>query len=223
MSYEPARAGAPAPARGGARSADAARAAAADETREKLLVAAFEEMYRNGFQAAGLNTIVSKAGVTKGALYHHFPDKAALGLAVIDEVVRRPLLDAYLEPLAVAWDDPLTALQDVLRRRADDFAETGIDLGCPLNNMTQEMAPLDERFRACTGSVLDSWTEGFEEALERAKSAGTLRADVDAHRLARFLVASVEGSFGMAKAARSTDVLRANLETLADYLDSLRP
>lgn len=200
-----------------------AGARAPDETRERLLGAAFEEMFRSGFQAAGLNTIVRKAGVTKGALYHHFPDKAALGLAVIDEVVRRPLLDAYLEPLAKAQGDPLTALQQVLRRRADDFDETGVDLGCPLNNLTQEMAPLDERFRASVASVLDAWTDGFADALERARSAGTLRSDVDVRRVARFLVASVEGSFGMAKAARSAGLLRENLETLASYLDTLRP
>jgi TetR/AcrR family transcriptional regulator, transcriptional repressor for nem operon len=194
----------------------------ADETRDKLLGAAFEEMFRNGFQAAGLATIVRKAGVTKGALYHHFPDKAALGLAVIDEVVRRPLLDAYLEPLARAQGDPLTALQQVLRRRADDFDELGVDLGCPLNNFTQEMTPLDERFRASIESVLEAWIDGFEDTLERARAAGSLRADVDVRRVATFLVASVEGAFGMAKAARSAAVLRANLETLADYLDTLR-
>ncbi len=67
-----------------------------DITREKLLTAAFEEMYRRGFQAASLDTILAQAGVTKGALYHHFPDKAALGYAVVDEVVRGLLLDRWL-------------------------------------------------------------------------------------------------------------------------------
>jgi AcrR family transcriptional regulator len=52
-------------------------------TRDKLLKAAFEEIYRRGFQAASLDTILAKAGVTKGALYHHFPDKGALGYAVV--------------------------------------------------------------------------------------------------------------------------------------------
>jgi AcrR family transcriptional regulator len=180
-------------------------------------------MFRNGFQAASLSTILSKAGLTKGALYHHFPDKAALGIAVVEEVVRRPLLDAYLDPLRSATGDPLAALQAVLRRRADDFEENGVDLGCPLNNMAQEMSPLDERFREAVESVLDDWVAGFTEALQRARVAGSLRPDVDPRRVAAFLVASVEGSFGMAKNARSTALLRANLDVLADYLDTLRP
>ena len=66
-----------------------------DVTRNKLLQAAFEEIYRRGFQAASLDTILIKAGVTKGALYHHFPDKAALGYAVVDEVVKGLLLKRW--------------------------------------------------------------------------------------------------------------------------------
>jgi AcrR family transcriptional regulator len=186
-------------------------------------------MFRNGFQAASLNAILTRAGVTKGALYHHFPDKAALGVAVIDEVVRRPVLDAYLGALGadtadqLATFDPLAALQGVLRRRADDFTDEEIELGCPLNNLAQEMSPLDERLRERVAAALEAWAAGFTDALERAQDAGTVRPDVDAARVAAFLVAAVEGSFGMAKNARSVAVLRSNLELLADYLDTLRP
>ena len=200
-----------------------------DRTRTRLLEAAFEQMFRNGFQAASLNAILSRAGLTKGALYHHFPDKAALGVAVIDEVVRRPVLDAYLGALGadmadpLAASDPLAALQGVLRRRADDFTDEEIELGCPLNNLAQEMSPLDERLRERVESALEAWAAGFADALERAKEAGTVRRNVDASRVAAFLVAAVEGSFGMAKNARSVAVLRSNLELLADYLDTLRP
>ena len=61
---------------------------ASDVTRDKLLQAAFEEIYRRGFQSTSLDTILAKAGVTKGALYHYFPDKASLGYAVVEEVVK---------------------------------------------------------------------------------------------------------------------------------------
>lgn len=193
------------------------------ETRRRLLDAAFEEFFLRGFQAGSLDTIVDRAGVTKGALYHYFPDKAALGYAVLDEVVREPLLAAYLDPLEDVDGDPLAALQDVLRRRADDFAAGGIERGCPLNNLTQEMAPLDEGFRARAASTLDEWTDAFARALERAQDLGYARADVEARRIAALIVAAVEGSFGMAKAEASVDALRANLETLADLLDGLRP
>src|SRR5688572_22691151 len=117
-----------------------------DATRAKLLNAALEEIYRRGFQAASLDTILAKAGVTKGALYHHFPDKASLGYAVADEVVKALLLKRWgvLEPPS---GDPVTALQRSLEGRAANLTTREVELGCPLNNLAQEMSPLDQRFR----------------------------------------------------------------------------
>lgn len=58
-----------------------------ERTRERLLQAAFREIYRSGFQSASLDTILAAAGVTKGALYYHFDSKEALGYAVVEEVI----------------------------------------------------------------------------------------------------------------------------------------
>lgn len=198
------------------------RAREPDVTRGKLLAAAFEEIYRHGFQAASLDRILAGAGVTKGALYHHFPDKAALGYAVVEEIVTGPVLKVYLDRLEES-PDPLAALQDVLRRRADDFAAGGVELGCPLNNLAQEMSPLDERFRRRVAQVLEAWTAGYVRALERAKVLGVVRRDVNPDQVAAFIVAAVEGSFGMAKNAKSVATLRSNLEMLVTFLDTLRP
>lgn len=191
-------------------------------TRRKILEAAFEEFYLRGFQAANIDAIGQRAGVTKGAVYHHFHDKAALGHAVVEEVVREPILSAYLGPLEQSEGDPLAALQRALRRRADDFADVGISLGCPLNNFAQEMSPLDEGFRTRIAEMLETWIAGFADAIDRARAEGFVRDDVDARRVAAFVVASVEGAFGMAKNADSVDLLRANLNVLADFLDTLR-
>lgn len=193
-----------------------------DETRRKILEAAFAEFYRNGFQAGRIDAIAAQAGVTKGALYHHFRDKAELGYAVVEGVMREPLLAAYLEPLRRSDGDPLAALQDALRRRANDFVDTGIAFGCPLNNLMQEMSPLDEGFRARIADTLETWIAAFAAALEEAKGEGWVRADVDAGRVAAFVVAAIEGSFGTAKNADSVAVLRSNLEVLADFLETLR-
>ena len=191
-------------------------------TREKLLTAAFEEMYRRGFQAASLDTILAQAGVTKGALYHHFPDKAALGHAVVDEVVRGLLLERWLGLLDPS-EDPVTALQEVLRHRAASLTPGELELGCPLNNLAQEMSPLDERFRRVVNATFETWRNGFARALERGQAEGTVRQDVDARKVASFIVAAVEGSYGLAKSARSATMLRSNLELLNDFLEHLRP
>src|SRR6266566_3876469 len=48
---------------------------APEDTRRRILKAAFGEFYRNGFQGGSLNRIVEGAGTTKGALFHHFEGK----------------------------------------------------------------------------------------------------------------------------------------------------
>ena len=193
-------------------------------TRDKLLKAAFEEIYRRGFQAASLDTILAKAGMTKGALYHHFPDKDALGYAVVDEVVTNFLLQRWeVGPLGQLKGNPVTALQRILKRRAGALTTREVELGCPLNNLAQEMSPLDERFRRRVSGTFDTWTEAFARALKRGQSEGTVRRNLDARKVAAFIVAAIEGSFGLAKGARSAALLRSNMEVLSNFLDTLRP
>jgi AcrR family transcriptional regulator len=193
-----------------------------DVTRDKLLQAAFDEIYRWGFQAASLDTILAKAGLTKGALYHHFPNKISLGYAVVDEVVRGFLLERWgvLQPRT---GDPITALQRVLRRRAVRLTSREVELGCPLNNLAQEMSPLDQRFRRAVAATFKTWTDAVAKDLRRGQEEGSVRRDVDAGKVATFIVAAIEGSFGLAKSARSGPMVRSNLEILESFLENLRP
>src|SRR5919107_3037436 len=194
-----------------------------DITRDRLLQAAFEEMYRHGFQGASLETILQQAGVTKGALYHHFPDKAALGYAVVDDVVKGLLLERWLGVLEDQPGDPLSALQGMLQERLSQLEPHEVELGCPLNNLGQEMSPLDERFRRRIAATFEIWTDGFAAVLRRGQEQGAVRPDVAPNQVAAFLVAAIEGSFGLAKSARSSSMLRSNLEVLSGWLDCLRP
>jgi TetR/AcrR family transcriptional repressor of nem operon len=194
-----------------------------DITREKLLHSAFAEIYRQGFQGARLDVILATAGVTKGALYHHFPDKAALGYAVVDEVVRGLLLERWLGVLERQTGDPLAALQGMLKERAAELTAHEVELGCPLNNIAQEMSPLDERFRRRVSATFEAWIDGFARVLERGQKEGSVKRDVNARQVATFLVGALEGSYGLAKSARSKAMLRANLDVLSTLLESLRP
>src|SRR5438445_12242314 len=91
-----------------------AGAKAPELTRRKILEAAFGEFYANGFQGGSLNHIVSVAGTTKGALFHHFDSKQQLGYAVMDELIGPLLLLRWLDPLADS-DDPLSDIQAAFR------------------------------------------------------------------------------------------------------------
>ena len=88
------------------------------ETREKILIAAFEEIYEHGYQAASLSNILKNTGATKGALYHHFKNKKELGYAVLDEVVCESYLDSWIRPLADV-DDPITKIKELLLRYSE--------------------------------------------------------------------------------------------------------
>ena len=192
-----------------------------DLTRQKLLEAAFAEIHRNGFQAASLTQILADTGLTKGALYHHFPDKKALGLAVVDEVIRPALAAMMFAPLADTRE-PLAALQALLATKADEDDPMVVTLGCPLNNLMQEMSPVDESFRLHLNGVFQDWVEVVAAALKRGKTSGEVRRDVDAEATAFFIVSALEGCIGMSKNTQSVAAYRGCLAQLSRFLDTLR-
>src|SRR5689334_3217891 len=128
-----------------------------DLTRQKLLERAFEEIHRNGFRAASLDSILADAGVTKGALYHHFDNKAELGYAVVEEVVR-PWMEQMWKPVMDAAD-PIDAAIRAVRERLKERSEIALTLGCPFNNLAQEMSPVDAGFRERLGAILKDWRD----------------------------------------------------------------
>jgi AcrR family transcriptional regulator len=87
-------------------------------TRRKILMAAFDEIYHRGFQAASLNNILKNTDTTKGALYHHFKNKMELGYAVVDDVIYETIKVNWIEPLNKT-DDPVKTLQQNLIHSSD--------------------------------------------------------------------------------------------------------
>ena len=192
-----------------------------EATRKRILEAAFMEIYRKGFQGMRLDDVLKTTELTKGALYHHFPNKRALGYAVVDEVIL-PLMDAmWLEPLKRA-SAPMQGLIDVVEQLPEMKPPEIIEYGCPLNNLAQEMSPLDEGFRQRLDYVFRLWHDVTEEALERAKHQGKIRESIDCDETATFIMAALEGCIGIAKNAQSIERLRACNRGLVDYLHSLK-
>jgi len=191
------------------------------DTRLKLLQAAFTEIYRNGFQAASLTQILADTGLTKGALYHYFSDKKTLGLAVVDEMIRPYMTAMMFDPLAETRQ-PLATMQSLLVAKAAEDDPQIVALGCPLNNLMQEMSPVDERFRLRLNSIFQDWVGVVEAALLRGKKSGEVRKNVDAAQTAFFIVSALEGCVGMSKNTQSVLAFRGCLAQLNQYLDSLK-
>lgn len=193
------------------------------ETRRRILNAAFLEFYRTGFQGGSLNRIVSEARTTKGALFHHFKDKNDLGYAVVEEVIQPRIKSHWFDPLADSID-PIAGVKQLMRRFVkEEQADGRLVQGCPLNNLAQEMSPLDEGFRRRLEKVYAAWREALEAAFARGIKAGKVRKVISTRSAAAFVVAALAGIIGTAKNAQSEELLKQAGEGLFDYLDSLRP
>jgi TetR/AcrR family transcriptional repressor of nem operon len=187
-------------------------------TRERLLQAAFREVYRSGFQSAGLNAILANAGVTKGALYHHFGSKEALGYAIVEEIIGPDNRGQWLRPLQKC-KHPIDALIGIVQGLVRPEFVRG---GCPLLNLAQEMSPLDAGFRKRLATIFRHWQDGVAAALLDGQKHGRVRRDVDPAETAGFLIAMVEGYGSLAKNAQDQRVMKAGIRNIVRWLQSLR-
>ncbi len=192
-----------------------------EQTRERILKAAFDEIYVHGFQGMRVEQILASTGLTKGALYHHFASKKALGYAVVEDIIQNFSASAWPEPL-LASSDPIATLQQILKSWFTSLSDEEILRGCPLNNLVQEMSGLDEGFHERLQQIYMKWSETIASALAAGKKDGTVRADIDDESVAMFIVSSTQGILGAAKCMRSPDTLQRLSATLCDYIESLR-
>ena len=192
-----------------------------ERTRHRLLQAAFREVYRYGFQSAGIDTILAATNVTKGALYYHFESKEALGYAIIEEIVATLTRDRWMLPLQRSKDkDPIDALIGIVR--AIPARPRDVKSGCALVNLAQEMSQLDEQFRKRLERIFHAWQEAIAVVLRRGQSQGTVRRDLVPEEAASFLIALVEGYEVLAKNSQDVKVWEAGIKNIVRWLKSLR-
>jgi AcrR family transcriptional regulator len=190
-----------------------------ERTRDRLLQAAFREVYRSGFQGAGLDTILAATNVTKGALYYHFDSKEDLGHAIVEEIVAKLPEDNWLRPLE-RGKNPVDALIGIVQ--ATSVRPEDVKGGCPLVNLAQEMSPLDEQFRKRLEIIFNAWQEGIATALRRGQSQGTVRRDLVPEETASFLIAMYEGYVLLAKNAQDPKVWNVGIRNIVRWLRTLR-
>ena len=190
-------------------------------TRRRLREAGQEEVYLHGFQATGLGAILQRAGATKGAFFHYFASKKAFGYAIVDEVLA--------QMITAQWVTPLQGSHDPLETIGTEF-ECGIEalkiqrpiLGCPLNNLAQEMNPLDAGFRDRTTRVFHTWQQAYRSALARAQDQGIVLAALEPGDAAHMLVAQIEGTLSLARNSQDPQTLTAGARALRSYLAAIR-
>ncbi len=191
------------------------------DTRQRILTHMFSDIHKNGYQGLRADKVIAEMDITKGALYHYFPNKQAIGSAVIAEIIRPNYLHFYRE--LDNWEGhPIDKLQEHLHFLLSRATDEEAILGCPLNNLVQEMSPLDEDFRLQMRSIVDTIIRSTAVALRRGQAAGQVRPDVAVEDVAHFIWASTEGAYAIGKVRKEAKPFQSSMKVLLTYLDSLR-
>ena len=199
------------------------RRKAPEATRRTILEAAFAEFYQNGFQGGSLNHIVEVAGATKGALFYYFAGKQELGYAVVEEMIG-PLVEQRWLAAVEDSEDPISELKRAFRHliKASIKSKTFLQ-GCPLNNLAQEMSPLDEGFRKRIDRLYTRWRKRYAAVLAAGIKTGKVRKHIVPQQVAALVVAAQMGIWGTGKSSRNPQLMTQAGEAVCGYLDSLRP
>jgi TetR/AcrR family transcriptional repressor of nem operon len=195
-------------------------------TRQRILAAAHGEFYRHGYRAGSLNDIVTSAGVTKGALFHHFTGKQALAIALIDDGIGPVIHRRWIEPLESA-DNPLDLLAGILASELERIEREGEDgfvsHGCPVANLAADAAAVEEPVRERLDALYQGWRSAIAGALQRGQRAGTVHPNVVPADEAAFLVAALAGIATTGKVSRDIALHRSAFRAATAYLETLRP
>ena len=184
--------------------------------RNAILDAAARVISARGFSHTSVEELIEATGLSgKSHFYHYFPSKEALGIAVIDRQFERfterglaILSEPMIEPIdrLALFIDTLVALQ-----RERDGGR-----GSPFGNLAGEMADSHEGFRRRLDDVFARWTDQLVALLREAAPA--LRDDVDIVKLARFVIAALEGGMLMTRVTRDIGVMEGIGEDLKRFI-----
>ncbi len=193
-------------------------------TREKMISGAADLISRHGVNGTSLRNVVDHTGTPRGSLGHHFPggkiEMLEEAIAYASRSVAVPLQAAVFDKGVVKG---LSAFIDWWRNL---LVESNFDIGCvvlavavePLiSSETLASDSLDQpkRLRAMAHEAFSEWESILAKAL-RLEGVGPAKS----RRLSVLIVAAVEGTVAMCRAARSTrplDDVKQELETLLQF------
>jgi TetR/AcrR family transcriptional repressor of nem operon len=190
-------------------------------TREQVLDAASRLIHIRGFNNTSIDDILRESGVGKGNFYYYFKSKEELGFSILDrslDRLREDLLSTSFSPTK----DPWRQLDDFLGTPVERARRNGCTGGCPLGNLAVEMSDIHEGFRQRIELAFDELRSRIEASLKTAEAQGTLRPGTDVPRLARFILAGLEGAFLLGKLHKDPDVMAGVIEELKGHVAQYR-
>lgn len=185
------------------------------DTRERLIEATFNEVYQKGYNTASLSTILERAQTNKGTMYHYFPSKKAMVLAMIEE--------KYLHRVKASWEileqsesHIIDTLCTILKNKENNFT-----YGCPLGNILQECSSIDEDFTKVINAIFKNWEELFQKAMLKAIQNHEIKP-IDVNQIATFLIALYEGALLLSKKSASSKEYTTCIYQLEYFLNTLK-
>ena len=192
------------------------------ETRDRILAEAGRLFALKGYHDTKLDEILSGAGVTTGAFFHHFGDKEDLGFAVLERhmVKRREALDQIERRMPPSQDDdPLTrvfrrldAIKEMLRKREHRKG------GCIIGNLSTALSDTHDGFRQRLAECFEEMALEFKPHLDAAKQKSGRRPPIDTAALAGFIVAIIEGSIMLTRTQRDKQMTECHFNYLKEHL-----
>jgi len=186
------------------------------EARQALLDAALHLFRAKGYTAATVDDLCREAGVTKGAFFHHFQNKEALGVAAVEH------WDAVTSCLFAKADyqhlpDPLDRVLAYLELRKTLARGTAAEYSCVAGTTVQEVHASHPTIREAGLATILGGAAHVERHLDEALTAHPVPG-VTAHELALQVQAVIQGGIVLAKAHDDPQPLRDSIDHLMHYL-----
>jgi TetR/AcrR family transcriptional repressor of nem operon len=190
------------------------------DARTRLLEAARDVIRAQGFAATSVDDLCREAGVTKGAFFHHFQSKEALGVAAAAHWAETTSVFFENAPYH-DHDDPLDRLLGYVEFRKAIIQGDLAEFTCLVGTMTQEVYGSHPAIReACAASIFGH-AATLEPDIAAAMKIRRITADWTPASLARHAQAVLQGAFILAKAAGDRTVALESIDHLKRYLTLL--
>lgn len=190
------------------------------DARTRLLGAALNVIRAQGFAATSVDDLCKAAGVTKGAFFHHFENKEALGVAAANHWTETT--SAFFENAPYhRLEDPLDRVLGYVEFRKSIIEGDLPEFTCLVGTMTQEVYGSHPAIRdACAASIFGH-ARSLEPDIAEAMQTRRIEAHWTPASLARHTQAVLQGAFILAKAMGDRAVALESVDHLKRYLTLL--
>jgi AcrR family transcriptional regulator len=190
------------------------------ERRERILHEAQQLFFAQGLRGVSMDAVAAAAGIKKANLFHYFPSKEALELAVLERF-SIDLRERLAAQFAASAEDPIDAVARMFEEAARGMRRRRCRGGCFAGNLAQE-ADHRESVRVRVAQLLRFWVEEVARLLERARTAGYFRRELDPEPAAEAILSLFEGSLLFSKASRQPGAIHSARDMAIAYLRTFR-